>query len=402
MKFNYVARTKTGELQTGTVEGINKEGAFAVLKSHDLFLLSLEEPQEKRWYSSFLDYFRRIKQVDLAVFTRQFSTVLQAGIPLGDALKNLYRQTRNATLKEMIFEMNADIDSGLSLSQTLARHSNVFSEFYINLVRSAEVTGRIEEVMGFLADYLEKEHIIRSKVRNALIYPTIVIALFFAVGAILIGVVFPQIGPIFEESGVTLPLVTRILLGTGTFLSEWWLAVIVVIIILIIILIDYSRSKEGRLVFDELSVKLPIVGQLFRKMYVSRFAEATNVLMRGSIPVTQAIEIASHTVGNVVYREILHDAADAIRRGELLSKVLEAQEEYFPPIVSQMVGIGEATGKLDEMFVRIAAFYSREVDDMVGNLVELIQPALMIVVGVMTGLLFASILLPIYNLVQRF
>ncbi len=402
MKYQYVARTKTGELQTGYVEGMSKEVVFNTLSGHNLFVLSLEAPSRPSVFSPILDFFKRVKSIDLVVFTRQFSTMLQAGIPLGDSLKNLYRQTSNSVLKEAIFEISADIDSGLSLSQALSKHGSIFSEFYINLVQSAEVTGRVEEVLGVLADYLEKEHIVRSKVRSAMIYPIFVIVMFFIVGGILVGVVFPQIGSIFEESGVALPFLTRALLITGNFLVDWWLALVVVVSIFIILLLDYGQSKEGREVYDQLSVQLPFVGKLFRKVYVARFAESASVLIRGGIPITQAIEISSHNVGNTIYRELLHEAAEGIRRGELLSRLFEKNETYFPPIVGQMIGVGESTGKLDEMLSRLAKFYEREVDDLVGNLVELIQPALMVVVGIMTGLLFASILLPIYNLVQAF
>ncbi len=402
MKYRYVARTKTGELQTGFVEAPTRESGFSTLSGHDLFVLSIEEPRATTWYSAIIDYFKRVRQIDTAVFTRQFSTLLQAGIPLGDALKSLYKQTRNPILREIVFEVSADIDAGLSLSQALARHETVFSEFYINLLRSAEVTGRVESVMGFLADYLEKEHILRTKVRSALIYPAFVMLLFFVVGGILVGVVFPQISPIFEEAQVDLPFVTRVLLSVGGFVREWWVGLVVIILIFLALIFDYARSREGRLVFDQVAIKLPVLGLLFRKMYVARFAEAANVLIRGGIPVTQAIEISSHTVGNAIYREALHEAAEGIRRGELLSALLERGEELFPPMVSQMVAVGESTGKLDEMLDRMAGFFTREVDDSVSNLVELIQPALMVVIGVLTGLLFASILLPIYNLVQVF
>ncbi len=402
MKFRYVARTKTGESQTGFVEAISREAGFNTLTSHDLFVLSIEEPRSASWYSTVIDFFKRVRQIDIAIFTRQFSTLLQAGIPLSDSLKSLYRQTSNPILREVVFEVSADIDAGLSMSQAMAKHETIFSEFYINLLRSAEVTGRVESVMGFLADYLEKQHIVQTKVRSALIYPAFVIVLFLVVGGILIGVVFPQIGPIFIESNVELPLVTRILLSAGTFLSQWWLAVLVIMGIFIVLVVDYLRSKEGRVVFDAVAIKLPVLGILFKKVYIARFAESANVLIRGGIPITQAIEISSHTVGSYVYQEALHEAAEGIRRGELLSQILESDEELFPPMVSQMIAVGESTGKLDEMLSRLAAFYEREVDDMVSNLVELIQPALMVIVGVFTGLLFASILLPIYNLVQAF
>lgn len=402
MKYRYVARTKTGELQTGFVEAPTREVGFTTLSGHDLFVLSIEEPREATWLSSLIGYFKRVRQIDVAIFTRQFATLLEAGIPLSDALKSLYRETRNPVLREIIFEVSADIDAGLSLSQAMARHETVFSEFYINLLRSAEVTGRVESVMGFLADYLEKEHILRTKVRSALIYPIFVTALFFIVGGILVGVVFPQISPIFEEAQVDLPLATQVLLSLGNFVREWWLAIVIIALIFLGLIIDYARSREGRLVFDELAIKLPVLGGLFRKMYVARFAESASVLIRGGIPITQAIEIASHTVGSAVYREALHEASEGIRRGELLSSLIEKGGELFPPMVSQMVAVGESTGKLDEMLDRMAGFFTREVDDSVSNLVELIQPSLMVVIGVLTGLLFASILLPIYNLVQAF
>lgn len=402
MKFRYVARTKVGELQTGFVEAGTREAAFTTLSGHDLFVLSIEEPREATWISSLIDYFKRVRQIDVAVFTRQFATLLEAGIPLSDALKSLYRQTRNPILREVVFEISGDIDAGLSLSQAMARHETVFSEFYVNLLRSAEVTGRVESVMGFLADYLEKEHILRTKVRSALIYPIFVLVLFFIVGGILVGVVFPQISPIFEEAGVDLPFTTRALLSLGGFVREWWLAIIIITLIFLGLIVDYARSREGRIVFDELAIKLPVLGNLFKKMYVARFAESASVLIKGGIPVTQAIEISSHTVGSAVYREALHEASEGIRRGELLSALIEKGGELFPPMVSQMIAVGESTGKLDDMLDRMAGFFTREVDDAVSNLVELIQPALMVVIGVLTGLLFASILLPIYNLVQAF
>ncbi len=402
MKYQYSARTKSGEMQMGYVESSSREAAFQMLSGHDLYVLSIEAEHAATFLTNIADYFRRVKLLDVAIFTRQFSTMLEAEIPLGDTLKSLYRQTSNPILRETIFEISSDIDAGLSLSQALGRHGNVFDIFYVNLVRSAEVTGRVEEVMGFLADYLEKEHLLRSKVKNALIYPAFVVGLFVVVAGILIGVVFPQIGPIFEESGVQLPLPTRILIGAGNFLANWWFAVVIVAVIFIAMIVDYARSREGKIVIDQVSVKLPVFGQLFVKTYVARFAEAVNVLIRGGIPIAQAIEISADTIGSDVYREALKEAAAGIRRGELMSATLEKNETYFPAIVSQMIAVGESTGKLDDMLKRLATFYTREVDDLVTNLVELIQPALMVVVGVLTGLLFASLLLPLYSLVRAF
>lgn len=402
MKFRYQARNKGGELQVGFVDAANREAAFNILSGNDLYVLSLATAEEKNWYDFLLAPFRRVKRSDLMIFTRQFSTLLGAKVPLSDSLKNLFRQTNHAVLKEVVYELYSDIDAGLSFSQALERQRAVFSEFYINMVKSAEVTGRVEEVMGFLADYLEKEDHLLSRVKNALIYPATVIILFIGVVILLLTVVLPQVQPIFTESKIALPLFTRILLSTGNFLKDWWAAVVAGLVLIIFLLINYAKSPEGKMVLDDVSIKVPILGGLFRKMYVARFAESFSVLIRGGIPVVQAIEISGHTIDNSAYKEVLHEVAESVKRGELLSRSLEKEEDFFPPLVSQMIAVGESTGKLDELLSRIAIFYSRQVEDVVASLVELIQPALILGIGVLAGLLFASILMPLYNLVQTF
>lgn len=401
MKYSYQARDKSGELQVGTVEAASREAALNILTGHDLYILSLETFKEANWTDRVLQFFRRAKRKDLMIFSRQFATLLSAKISLSSGLKTLYKQTQNIALKETVNELVSDIDAGLSLSQSLERHPQVFSDFYINMVRSAEITGRIESVMDFLADYLEKEVALISRVRNALIYPVMVIVLFGVVAGLMITLVLPQLAPIFEESGTNLPFFTAALMNIGIFTAQWWWIITVVLLVFVFLLLDYFRTPEGRVVYDELSVKLPVLGNLSQKVIIARFAEATSVLIKGGIPVTQAIEIASHTVDNVVYKDVLHEAAEKIRAGELMSEALE-KSGAFPALVCQLLAVGEATGRLEELLSRIASYYTREVDDLVANLVELIQPALIVVIGGFVGVLFASILLPIYNLAQMF
>ena len=389
-------------MQVGFVDAPDRGTATNILTSHGLYILSMVSGEEAHWYDSIVTFFRRVKTTDLMIFTRQFSTLLGAKVPLGDALKNLHRQTNNKVLQEVVFELYSDIDAGLALSQALERQKGVFSDFYINMVRSAEVTGRVEEVMGFLADYLEKEVHLVSRVRNALIYPIVVIVLFIGVAFLLLAVVLPQIEPIFKESNVAIPLFTRILLATGVFLKQWWIFVVLFVGLLLALLFNYLGTKEGRAVADDVRMRLPFFRKLFERLYVARFAESLSVLIKGGVPIVQSIEIAGHTIDNVLYQEVLHEVAEEVRRGELLSRALEKQEHFFPPLVGQMVGVGETTGRLDELLDRISRFYSSQVDDVVSNLVELIQPALILGIGVLSGLLFASILLPLYNLVQTF
>ncbi len=389
-------------MQVGNVEAANRNAAFNILNTHDLYILTLDEIRKDRLLTSFVNIFTRVRKQDVMIFTRQFATMLEAKISINDSLKNLHGQTKNRYLQEAIYELAEDIDAGLSLSQAFGRQNHIFSEFYINLVQSAEVTGRVEEVMGFLADFLEKEIGLIGRVRNALIYPIFVLVLFVIVAGILVGFVFPQLGPIFEETSVEVPTLTRLLLSSGDFIANWWLAILLVLLIAGTALFQYFQTKEGRILYDQFSLRTPFLGTLFKKVYVARFAESISVLIKGGIPVAQAIEISGHAIGSPIYQESLHDIADQVRSGELLSASIAKNSAYFPPIVSQMTSIGEKTGKLEEMFERISKYYTREIDAAVGNLVELIQPALMVVLGVMVGILFAAILVPIYNLAQAF
>ncbi|MEK7481839.1 MAG: type II secretion system F family protein [Patescibacteria group bacterium] len=402
MKFKYTARTKQGELQTGFVESPSQEMAANILSGHDLFVLSVKSAERKSFFEGTFVFFNRVKIVYLMTFTRQFATLLQSTVPLNDSLVTLHKQTKNPILKEAIFEISNDVSAGLSLSQALERQSGIFSDFYINMVRSAEITGRMEEVMGFLADYLEKEAVWRSRVRNALIYPAFVLSLFAIVGVFLLTFVFPKLTIVFEETSVKLPLMTKIFLEAGNFLLNWWWAIAIIAVLLITLLIDYLRTGEGKAVLSEIMIKLPVLGDLFKKMHVARFSESLGVLIKGGIPITQAIEVTAHVIGNVIYRDILDEIAEKVKAGELLSNLLRQNEYYFPDLVGQMVAIGENTGRLEQMLEKISDFYSREVENTLDNLTELIQPVLISIIGIFVGLLFASVLIPIYNLTQSF
>ncbi|MDP2703678.1 MAG: type II secretion system F family protein [bacterium] len=401
MKFQYKARTKTGELQVGNVDADSRDAASNVLLGHGLFVLSVSEVKEGHAFERIQNLFRRVSTADLMIFTRQFATLLESQVPLSDALTNLYHQTRSAVLREAIAEVATDIDSGHPLSQALERQKGIFSDFYVNMIRSAEVTGRLAEVLHFMADYLENQAELVSKVRNAMFYPIFVICLFFAVIIIMVTFVLPQITPIFAEASIDLPLFTRFVIGAGGFVNEWWWAILIVLGLFCVAVYDYFQTDEGKVVRDELLLKIPILGSMFRKVYIARFAESAKVLIKGGLTIPQAIEISARTMGNTVYQEVLHRAADQVRRGRLLSQAFAEMPE-IPPLVSQLVGVGESTGRLEALLDKVNLYYTREINNTVDNLVNLIQPALMVLIGIMVALLFASILMPLYNLSQSF
>jgi type IV pilus assembly protein PilC len=304
-------------------------------------------------------------------------------------------------LKEVIYEIANDVDSGFSLSQALEKHKSVFSDFYINMTKSAEVTGRLSETLGFLADYLERQAIMMGKVKNALSYPVFIVVLFIVVVIVMVIVVFPKLTAIFEESSAELPVLTKFLISFSSFLSSWWWTLLIIFGVFFVVLLNYFRTAEGAAVKDELKLKLPIFGKIFSKLYISRFSEGARVLIKGGLTIPQAVEISSRTIGNVVYYEVLRRAAEDIRRGKLLSQAL-AERPEFPPLVSQLISVGESTGRMEELLEKINSFYTREVDDALNNIVSLIQPALMVVIGGMIALLFAAILLPLYSITQTF
>jgi len=250
MKFKYQAKTKQGEMQVGFVEAGSRDGAIQILSSHDLFVLSVGSGDSGGILERATKFFSRVKRKDMVIFSRQFSTLLEARLPLNNALKILSQQTQNETLKAAIMEVTEDIDAGLSFSQSMERQGEVFPNYYIEMIRAAEVTGNMSEVATFLADYTEKEDVLAGKATSALIYPAIVLALFVVVAFILITFVYPSIGSVFAENNVALPWYTQALLVTGNFLSKWWPAVVVAVVALGFAAADYLETDEGKALFD--------------------------------------------------------------------------------------------------------------------------------------------------------
>jgi len=402
MKFKYQAKTKDGETQVGFVEAQDRDMAIAILGSHDLFVLSVSSAGSKGIIEQASDFFNRVRRKELIIFARQLATLLEARLPLNNALKILYEQTTNPILKNALFEVSEDIDTGLSFSQAMERQGKVFPDYYVEMVKAAEVTGNLNEIAGFLADYTEKEGDLATKATSALIYPGIVVTLFLVVAFILLTFVFPQIGSVFAQNNVALPWYTQVLLTTGNFLSKWWPAVIVSVFVLGFVVVNYFQTQEGQALIDDLEIRLPVTKKVYLPVIMARFGNAASLLVHGGIPVAQTLEIISHMVGNVLYRDVIHNIAEDVRQGELLSKSIAKYPDYFPALVSQMVAVGETTGKIEEMFKRLSGIYTREADEVTNNLVDLIQPILMIGMGLMVGLLFASILIPIYRLTASF
>jgi type II secretory pathway component PulF len=401
MKFKYQAKTKAGEMQVGEVEALSRDSASQILSNHELFILSLEAASGPTIFDRIGKFFNRVRRKDLIVFARQLSTLLEARLPLNNALKILREQSTNPLIKAALIQVTEDIDAGISFSQAMERQPEVFPDYYVEMVRAAEVTGNMNEVSAFLADYIEKEGELAGKATSAMVYPGIVVGLFIIVAFILVTFVYPSIGIVFTENGVALPWYTQILLTTSTFLSKWWPAVIILVIALGFFVVDYFETTEGEALLDDVKIRFPIVKKVYLPVIMARFGNSAALLVHGGIPIAQAMEIISHMVDNALYREVIQNVAEDVRQGLLLSQSLGKYPAFFPDIVPQMVAVGETTGKVEDMFGRLSKIYTREADEITNNLVDLIQPILMIGIGIMVGLLFASILIPIYNLTSN-
>lgn len=401
-KFRYTARNESGEVQAGIVEAASRDFAIQILQDNKLYVLSLSSIDQKKGVDKLFGFLQKVRLKELMLFTRQLSTLLSAKISISDSLKSIHKQIVSPVLKDAIFDVFTDVDGGLYFSQALSKHPKIFSDFYVNMVRSAEVSGRLEETLIFLADYLERENKLMSRLKSAMIYPVFVIVVFVAVIVLVLTVVIPQMKSIFLEVNAELPFVTRVLMGMGDFLNSWGWALLVILVIAFGFGIHYFRTKEGKALWDEIMVGLPIVGKLIQKVSITRFAAATSVLMRGGIPIANSLEIASRVVGNTLYKRILALTADDIRKGGTISGSLGQHSDYFPPLVCQMVAIGESSGQLDKLLDKISSFYDEEVQNAINSLVELVQPAIIVVLGIFIGVFIAAVLLPIYNLAQVF
>ena len=369
MKYKYQAKNKEGETQVGYVDAGNRDTAISVLSSHGLFILKIEESEKPGFLDRFSVYFSGIKRQDMVVFSRQFATLLQARLPLKNTLSTLFEQTTNPSLKNSIAMISQDIDAGLALSQAMERQPDIFSGFFVSMIRSAEVTGNLDQVAEFLADYNEREANLISKARSAMIYPLVIMVLFVVVAIIMMTVVFPQIRPIFEQSGAELPLLSKIFLNSGQIMSDWWFVFALGLVILVVMGAEYFQSPEGKTFIGDMKIKAPIIKKVYIPITITRFANASSMLLQGGIPVAQAMEIVGETIDNALYREVLHEISNDIRQGISLSQALSQRPEYFPSLVSQMVAVGETSGQLNQMFRKISDFYTREADTMVGNLV---------------------------------
>lgn len=400
MEFNYKARTKDGELQNGVIEAVDEGNALESLRNRNLIVVYLSPVSREFVLFRRIPFFEKVPKREIVIFSRQLSTLFESKVPLISAMRTLVKQTSNQSFKEALLVIAQDVDDGMPLSKALAKHAGIFNNFYISMVKTGEVSGKLGEIFSYLADHLEKDYYFESKARSSLIYPAFVFVTFIVIMILMLVFVVPNLTIVLIESGVTLPIATQIIIFlSDAFRGYWWIFLIALIGILGFFSY-YRQTKEGRAYFDWLKLKMPILGTLFTKIYLSRFAESLSTLIIGGLPLTQALEVTSDVIGHEIFKDIIFSTVAEVQKGATISSVLKQRSEV-PLFVSEMIAVGEESGRLDAVLKNIANFYQKEVDNTLENMTSIIEPVLIVFLGIAVAVLIVAIILPIYNIAQN-
>lgn len=398
--FNYRARDQKGGKLQGRIEARSPSEAARVLRERGLVVVSLS-PVVAFFLLDILKNFRsRVGLADIAIFTRQFATMVNAGLPLTDALQIIRSQSK-AALAPTVNEILVDVQGGTSLADALNKHQ-VFSQVYIALVRAGETGGVLDKILARLAETLEKQREFQSKVKGALIYPIIVVVTMIAVMIFMMIFVVPKLTSIYKDFNVELPVPTKILIAISSgLISFWWLIPIFLISGLYGLRL-YGKTEKGRVKLDSLRLRVPILGAMDRQVIITEFGRTLGLLVGAGIPILEALKVVSGVVGNKVYTLAINRASERVEKGFSLSYALAQESEIFPPMLYQMLAVGEETGKVDETLLSVSHVFEQESEYSVRNLTAAIEPIIMIILGLSVGLLVVSIILPIFNLTQQF
>ena len=367
-----------------------------MLIENGLAVFSLEE-QQASIFEKLNPFGKSVNNKEMVLFSRQLATLISARVPIIQALRILQEQIQSKYLLLIIGDLISSVENGDSLSNAMTKHPDVFTNVYISMVMSGEVSGSLDKSLVYLADQLEKNYALASKVKSALTYPVFVLGALVVIGLLMFKFVLPNLTQVLKDQGGELPAVSVLLISFTDFFNRFWWLALLAIAGVILGARYYIHTERGRYMWDNLKIHAPIIGDIFKKIYLTRFATNLGTLVIGGIPIIKALQIVAEIINNVIYRDIILDAVTKIQAGKSISEGLSGHPE-FPLIVTQMVKVGEQTAQLDDIMSKLGSFYSQEVDAKVSTLTTLLEPLIMIVLGVGVGILVAGILMPIYNL----
>lgn len=396
--YRYSAMDTSGRNVNGTLEADSLELVRAKLADLSYHILTIRETKGRAGLQDWFTGIQRVKLRDLVMFSRQFATMIDAGLSVVKCLDILQKQTRNPKMKDVIGEVKRDVGGGMSLTESLQKHPRIFSPLYVNMIRSAEAGGLLDQVLDRLSTFLEKEQETRNKIKAAMTYPAVVFCFALLMLVALLFFVLPKFKGIFETMGLELPLTTRLLLNSSEYMRTYWYIALVLLAGTVVLVKALARTEKGKHAIDAAKLRLPVFGDLILKTAVSRFARTFGTLISSGVPVLRALEIVADTAGNRVISDTVVRARVAIKEGEKISTPLFGSK-IFPVMVTQMIAVGEETGRLDQMLVKVSNFYDEEVDATLKALTSLIEPIMIVGLGFIVGFIAVSVISPIYSLV---
>ena len=395
--YSWKGKSRGGKIQEGVIVADSKEAVINMLRRQQVIVTAVTEKGKE---FALPKIGSGIKKKELSVFTRQFSVMIDAGLPLVQCLEILGGQQSNRTFQRVLFQIRQDIEGGSSLADALRRHPKVFDDLFCNMVAAGEAGGILDTILQRLAVYIEKIVKLRGAVRSALIYPTAVITIAMVVVWVIITWVIPVFATLYSGLGVPLPLATKVVIGISLFMARWWWAMILGIIGGIVMIFRYYKTAAGRRRVDAIMLRIPVIGPLLRKIAVARFCRTLATLLSSGVPILEGLEITARTSGNAVVEEAIMATRKSVEQGKTIAEPLK-ETNVFPSMVVQMVGVGEHTGALDTMLSKIADFYEDEVDEATANLLALLEPLMIGVLGVIIGGIVISMYLPLFGLISQ-
>ena len=403
--YEYKVRDRSGSVLSATMEAASRRDVASALREKGYFITEIKEPKTgmnadiklPKW----LDIGSKPNTRDVTIFSRQFATVISAGLPVVQSLAILQKQADKQGMKDILKSVREDIETGIPLSEALAKFPGTFNKLYIYLVKAGEVSGNLDGILDRIATFLEKQQALKGKIKTALTYPTVVLFIALAVTWFLLTGVVPQFAGILNQLGGELPLITRMLMAISNFLKYQWYIIIGGAVAIFFALGAYYRTDQGRHVIDRGLLKAPVLGNLVKKSAIASFSNTFGLLLRSGVNIIESLDITKGTAGNVIVEDVLDETKEAVQKGEQISTTLMKHPDVFPPLVSSMVAIGEETGAVDSMLEKIASFYEREVDEAVDGLTAALEPMLIVFLGTVVGFIVAGMFLPMFSIIGQ-
>ncbi len=396
MIFDYKAINDTGSQTKGTIDALNRDVAISSLQRRGFIILDIQEGGKKKGLFGNIEFFDRVKPKEVVILSRQLATLFEAGVSALKTFRLLAGEVSSPILQRVLTEISDDLQGGSPISGALAKHPKVFTAFYVNMIRAGEESGKLNQTFNYLADYLDRTYELTTKTKNALIYPGFVIGTFIIVMVLMLTLVIPKLSAIIVESGQEIPIYTRIVIGASDFVVNYGVFALIGLAGIIGYFYWISMRQEKSF-FDTLKLQTPYIKDVYQKLYLSRIADNLDTMLSSGIPIVRALEITGAVVENKVYEDVIKDATESVKGGVLLSEALSKHKE-IPQLLVAMTRIGEETGELGYILKNLARFYKREVDNAVDTMVGLIEPVMIVGLGIGVGLLLTSVLVPIYNI----